>query len=111
MFYGPIFSEGVDNYLFDKIIDPILPGRGLPIPLPVRLGLFAIELQVEAGQAIAAGEVTGMYQYTGQAAQAERARSGNESHLSTRRYSSMTETEIAIEESKTERESRTARFA
>lgn len=75
MFYGPFFGEGVDDYLFDQILDPILPGTGLPIPLPVRLGLFAIELQVEAGQAIAAGEVTGMYQYTGQAAAAERAES------------------------------------
>ena len=75
MFYGPIISEGVDDFLFDQVIDPILPGRGLPIPLPVRLGLFAIELQVEAGQAIVAGEVAGKSQYTGQAAQAERARS------------------------------------
>ena len=75
MFYGPIFTEGVDDFLFEQIIDPILPGQGLPIPLPVRLGLFAIELQYEAGQAIAQGEVADKFQYTGQAAQAERARS------------------------------------
>lgn len=75
MFYGPIFTEGVDDFLFKQVIDPILPGTGLPIPLPVRLGLFAVKLQVEAGQAIAAGEVAGKSQYTGQAAAAERARS------------------------------------
>jgi hypothetical protein len=75
MFYGPIFTEGIDNFLFDQVLDPILPGTGLPIPLPVRLGLFAIELQVEAGQAIATGKVAGKSQYTGQAAAAERARS------------------------------------
>ena len=75
MFYGPIISEGVDDFLFEQVIDPILPGTGLPIPLPVRLGLFAIELQVEAGEAIAGGTVAGKSQYTGQAAQAERARS------------------------------------
>lgn len=75
MFYGPILTEGVDDFLFEQVIDPILPGRGLPIPLPVRLGLYAVELQVEAGQIIAAGEVAGKSQYTGQAAQAERARS------------------------------------
>ena len=75
MFYGPIFTKGVDDFLFDQVIDPILPGTGSPIPLPVRLGLFAIQLQVEAGQAIAQGDVMGKSQYTGQAAQAERARS------------------------------------
>jgi hypothetical protein len=75
MFEGPIISRGVDDFLFEQIVDPILPGTGLPIPLPVRLGLFAIELQVKAGQAIAAGEVAGMSQYTGQAAAAERAKS------------------------------------
>jgi hypothetical protein len=73
MYYGPIFTEGVDQFLFDQVIDPILPGTGLPIPLPVRLGLFAVQLQVEAGQTIAAGEVAGKSQYTGQAAAAERA--------------------------------------
>jgi hypothetical protein len=75
MFEGPIISRGVDDFLFEQIVDPILPGTGLPIPLPVRLGLFAIELQVKAGQAIAAGEVAGMSQYTGQSAYAERAKS------------------------------------
>lgn len=75
MFYGPIFTKGVDDFLFEQIVDPILPGTGLPIPLPVRLGLFAVELQYEAGQAIAAGDVAGKSQYTGQVAQAERARS------------------------------------
>jgi hypothetical protein len=75
MFYGPIFSEGVDDFLFQQIFDPLLPAQGLPIPLPVRFGLYTIELQVEAGQTIAAGEVAGKSQYTGQAAQAERARS------------------------------------
>ena len=75
MFEGPIISEGVDTFLFEQFVDPVLPGQGLPIPLPVRLGLFAIELQVEAGQAIQQGVVAGKSQYTGQAAQAERARS------------------------------------
>ena len=75
MFYGPIFTEGVDNFLFEQILDPVLPGQGLPIPLPVRLGLYAVELQYQAGEAIAAGKVTDKSQYTGQAAQAERARS------------------------------------
>ena len=75
MFVGPIISEGVDNFLFEQILDPILPGQGLPISLPYRIGLYGIKLQVEAGQAIAAGNVAGKYQYTGQASQAERARS------------------------------------
>lgn len=75
MFYGPFISEGVDKFLFDEVLDPVLPGQGLPLPLPVRLGLYAIELQIEAGQVIAEGNVQGMYQYTGQAAQAERAQS------------------------------------
>jgi len=75
MFVGPIFTEGVDQFLFDQVLDPVLPGTGLPIPLPVRLGLFAVELQVEAGRTIAAGEVAGQYQYTGQAGAAERAQS------------------------------------
>lgn len=66
MLIGPIFTEGIDDFVFEQIVDPILPGQGLPIPTPIRLGLFAIELQVEAGQAIAAGEVTGKYQYVGQ---------------------------------------------
>lgn len=67
MFYGPIFTKGVDDFLFEQFVDPLLPGQGLPIPLPVRLGLFAVELQIEAGQAIAAGKVTNKFQYTGQA--------------------------------------------
>ena len=75
MFYGPFISEGVDDFLFEEILDPLLPGTGLPIPIPVRLGLYAIKLQYEAGEAIAAGKVAGKSQYTGQAAQAERARS------------------------------------
>jgi hypothetical protein len=75
MFEGPIISEGVDSFLFEQFVDPILPGTGLPVPLPVRLGLFAVELQYKAGQAISAGEVAGKSQYTGQAAAAERARS------------------------------------
>lgn len=75
MFYGPVITEGVDQFLFDNVLDPILPGRGLPIPLPVRLGLFAVDLQIEAGETIARGDVAGKSQYTGQAAAAERARS------------------------------------
>ena len=73
MFYGPIVSDGVDQFLFDQVLDPILPGQGLPLPLPLRLGLFATQLQVEAGQAIAEGKVAGKSQYTGQAAAADRA--------------------------------------
>ena len=75
MFFGPIFTEGVDQFLFEQIVDPVLPFTGLPVPLPVRLAAFAVELQYEAGQAIAEGKVAGEYQYTGQAAQAERAQS------------------------------------
>ena len=71
----PIFTDPIDEFLFEQILDPVLPGQGLPIPLPVRLGLYAVQLQYEAGEAIAAGEVAGKSQYTGQAAQAERARS------------------------------------
>lgn len=73
MFYGPIFTRGIDDFLFEQIVDPLLPGSGLPIPLPLRLGLFAIELQAEAGEAIAQGQVAGKYQYTGQAAYADNA--------------------------------------
>lgn len=75
MYYGPFLTEGIDDFLFEQVVDPILPGTGLPIPLPVRLGLFAVELQYKAGQAISAGDVAGKSQYTGQTAQAERARS------------------------------------
>jgi hypothetical protein len=74
---GAIFGEGMDMFLFDKVLDPILPTLplGIPTPLPVRLGLYSIELQIEAGQKIAKGDVASKYQYTGQAAQAERAQS------------------------------------
>jgi hypothetical protein len=75
MFIGPIFSEGVDQFLFEEILDPVLPGQGLPLPLPFRFAMYSIELQVKAGQAIATGKVAGKSQYTGQAAQAERAQS------------------------------------
>lgn len=71
----PIFTDPIDEFLFEQILDPILPGQGLPIPLPVRLGLYAVELQYDAGVAIAQGKVAGKSQYTGQAAQLERARS------------------------------------
>lgn len=73
VFGVPIFSDPLDEFLFEQIIDPVLPGQGLPIPLPVRIGLFAIDLQIEAGQAIARGEVVGKSQYTGQAGPYERA--------------------------------------
>ena len=77
MFVGPIVSEGVDSFLFEQVFDPILPSLpiGIPTPLPVRFGLYAVQLQLEAGQAIAQGDVAGLYQYTGQAAAAERAAS------------------------------------
>lgn len=71
----PIFTDPIDEFLFEQLVDPILPGQGLPIPLPVRVGLYVVQLQYEAGQAIAAGEVAGKSQYTGQAAQQERAKS------------------------------------
>lgn len=66
MFDIPLFSDPIDEFLFEEILDPLLPGQGLPIPLPVRLGLYSIELQYEAGLAIAEGKVTNKYQYTGQ---------------------------------------------
>ena len=71
----PIFTDPIDEFLFEQILDPVLPGQGLPIPLPVRIGLYAVQLQYEAGEAIASGEVAGKSQYTGQAAQLERAKS------------------------------------
>jgi hypothetical protein len=77
MAVGPIIGEGMDTFLFEEVLDPLLPTLpfGVPTPLPVRLGLYSIELQIEAGQKIAKGDVAGKYQYTGQAAQAERAQS------------------------------------
>lgn len=68
MFVGPIISEGVDEFVFEQILDPVLPTLpfGIPTPLPVRFGLYAIELQYDAGVTIAAGEVAGKSQYTGQ---------------------------------------------
>ena len=71
----PLFSEPIDAFLFDEFVDPLLPGQGLPIPLPARIGLLAIQLQVEGGQAIARGEVAGKSQYIGQTGQQERAQS------------------------------------
>lgn len=71
----PIFSDPIDEFLFDEFIDPLLPGQGLPIPLPGRFALAAVQLQLEAAGAIARGQVAGKSQYTGQAAQAERAQS------------------------------------
>lgn len=71
----PIFTEPIDSFLFEEIIDPVLPFQGLPVPLPVRLGAYAVELQYKAGTAIAEGKVAGKSQYIGQAASAERARS------------------------------------
>lgn len=71
----PLFSEPIDQFLFDTLVDPLLPGQGLPIPLPGRFALAAIQLQYEAGAAIAGGAVAGKSQYTGQAAQEERAES------------------------------------
>ena len=71
----PLFTDPIDEFLFDEFIDPLLPGQGLPIPLPGRLGLFAVQLQYEAGAAIARGEVASKFQYVGQAAAGERARS------------------------------------
>ena len=75
MFVGPIISEDVDDFLFEHIVDPMLPGQGLPIPVPVRIAAGLVKLQIEAGEIIASGGVAGMYQYTGQTAQAERAQS------------------------------------
>ena len=74
MFVGPIFSEGVDDFLFTEIIDPLLPGAGLPIPLPLRVVAGIVKVQYEAGEIIASGQVAGMSQYTGQAIADDRAR-------------------------------------
>lgn len=71
----PLFNDPIDEFLFDEFIDPLLPGQGLPIPLPGRIALAVIQLQVEAGQAIARGDVTGKSQYTGQDRAQESARS------------------------------------
>ncbi len=75
MYFGPIISEGVDDFLFEQIVDTILPGQGLPIPVPIRVAAGLVKLQIEAGEIIASGGVSGLYQYTGQDAQAERAQS------------------------------------
>ncbi len=72
-FNVPLFSDPIDEFLFDTVLDPILPGRGLPIPLPVRIGLYSIELQYEAGLAIAEGKVANKNQYTGQTRSKENA--------------------------------------
>ena len=66
LFNLPLFSDPIDEFLFDQILDPILPGQGLPIPLPVRLAAFSVELQYDAGVAIAEGKVANKDQYTGQ---------------------------------------------
>ena len=73
MFNIPIFSDPIDEFLFEEIIDPLLPGKFLP--LPVRFGLKGIELQYHAGQLIAEGKVAGKSQYTGQAGALERVES------------------------------------
>ena len=44
MFNIPIFTDPIDEFLFEQLLDPVLPGQGLPIPLPVRIGLYALEL-------------------------------------------------------------------
>jgi hypothetical protein len=75
MFGIPIFNDPIDEFLFEQFLDPLLPGQGLPIPLPGRFALATLQLQVEAGQAIARGEVAGKSQYTGQARAEESARS------------------------------------
>ena len=58
-----------DLELFEYFLDPYLPELpiGIPTPLPVRVGLWTIQKQIQAGQAIAAGEVAGKSQYVGQA--------------------------------------------
>ena len=71
----PLFNDPIDEFLFGEFLDPLLPGQGLPIPLPGRFALAILQLQVEAGQAIARGKVAGKSQYTGQAARLERAQS------------------------------------
>lgn len=71
----PLFNDPIDEFLFDEFVDPLLPGQGLPIPLPGRFALAALQLQMQAGQAIARGEVAGKSQYTGQARAEESARS------------------------------------
>ena len=73
MFYGPILTKGLDMFLFEELLDPLLPLQGLPVPLPVRFAAYAVELQVQAGEAIAAGQVAGKDQYTGQQRQLDNA--------------------------------------
>lgn len=73
MFYGPILMKGLDEFLFEELLDPLLPFQGLPVPLPVRFAAYSIELQVAAGEAIAAGKVAGKDQYTGQQRQLDNA--------------------------------------
>lgn len=73
MFYGPILMKGLDNFLFEELLDPLLPFQGLPVPLPLRFAAYAVELQIEAGEAIAEGKVAGKSQYTGQQRQLDNA--------------------------------------
>lgn len=73
MYYGPILAQGIDVFLFEELLDPLLPFQGLPVPLPVRFAAYSVELQVEAGKAIAAGKVAGKSQYTGQERQLDNA--------------------------------------
>ena len=70
----PLFTDPIDEFLYEEFIDPLLPGQGLPIPLPGRIALATVQLQYEAGVAIARGEVASKFQYIGQAAAEERAR-------------------------------------
>lgn len=62
----PLFNDPIDEFLFEEVFDPLLPFQGLPVPLPVRFAALAIELQYDAGAAIAEGKVANLDQYTGQ---------------------------------------------
>ena len=77
MFVGPIISKGVDEFLFEQFLDPLLPTLplGIPTPLPARFVLASVDAQISAGNAIAEGKVAGTNQYTGQIAAADNARS------------------------------------
>ncbi len=50
----------------EEVFDLLFPALPIPVPYPGRIAARAIQLQYEAGVLIAAGEVEGKDQYTGQ---------------------------------------------
>lgn len=66
-FVEDLFPSEID------ILNMIVPEYGVPMPLAARVALYAVDLQVQAGIAIAEGKVAGKDQYTGQRSAKENA--------------------------------------